>query len=67
MVHLDAHVPETKTKIRKTFHAGQIIDDFLVGMKNRQSVMDTPGIEPGTARTAIYMLSGRDNQLHHVP
>ncbi|KAG5725556.1 hypothetical protein E4T56_gene5988, partial [Termitomyces sp. T112] len=28
--------------------------------------MDTPGIEPGTARNR-QMLSGRDNQLHHVP
>jgi hypothetical protein len=32
-------------------------------------VVDTPGIEPGTARNKwwIVMLSGRDNQLHHVP
>ena len=33
--------------------------------------MDTPGIEPGTARITQQffeeMLSGRDNQLHHVP
>lgn len=29
--------------------------------------MDTPGIEPGTARRCKGMLSGRDNQLHHVP
>ncbi len=29
--------------------------------------MDTPGIEPGTARRHSEMLSGRDNQLHHVP
>ena len=29
--------------------------------------MDTPGIEPGTARMKHEMLSGRDNQLHHVP
>jgi hypothetical protein len=32
--------------------------------------MDTPGIEPGTARkdeALRHVLSGRDNQLHHVP
>jgi hypothetical protein len=36
-----------------------------------QLSMDTPGTEPGAARRhgnqATCMLSGRDNQLHHVP
>jgi hypothetical protein len=34
------------------------------------SLVDTPGIEPGTARKNLLhecLLSGRDNQLHHVP
>ena len=29
--------------------------------------MDTPGIEPGTPRKHHIVLSGCDNQLHHVP
>ena len=37
------------------------------GCLRRRQKVDTPGIEPGTARMKHEMLSGRDNQLHHVP
>ena len=41
---------------------------MMVGsvMMSFSAKLDTPGIEPGTARK-LLMLSGRDNQLHHVP
>ena len=37
------------------------------GCLRRRQKVDTPGIEQGTARMKHEMLSGRDNQLHHVP
>ena len=36
-------------------------------MKRRGKKMDALGIEPNTSRKPCYMLSERDNQLHHVP
>lgn len=40
--------------------------NVMISRKSEQNKMDTLGIEPSTPRS-YHVLSGCDNQLHHVP
>ena len=47
--------------------AGEGRITFGASKRSKQKRMDTLGIEPNTSRRLAWVLSERDNQLHHVP